>query len=266
VHLDTASRCGARIARGIALAGTFDAHLVGLAVTPPLLIPGTANAEIVVQMLSERWEEDKRRLGEVAAAFTDSARAAGIGRVEARCVGGDPEQMLAVHARYADLVVIGQTAQDEGGVAESLVLDAGRPILLLPHSPAQSGFGQRVLVAWNASREATRALTDALPLLKQAQQVDVVTVNAQPERVGHGELPGADIALYLSRHDVRANVLPTYGEDVEVGEWLLSRASDLGSDLIVMGAYGHSRLREMVLGGATRTLLQSMTVPVLMSH
>jgi nucleotide-binding universal stress UspA family protein len=167
-------------------------------------------------------------------------------------------------------LILGQAVAEEedvpAGFAEHVVLAAGRPVLMIPYAGQPAALGERVLVAWNASRESTRALTDALPLLQRAAQVDVLTVNARPGRDGHGEMPGADIALYLARHGVSANVHPTHGEDIGVGEWLLSRAADLGTDLIVMGAYGHSRLREMVLGGATRTILQSMTVPVLMSH
>jgi nucleotide-binding universal stress UspA family protein len=266
VHLDSSDRCADRVRLGIELAGAFDAHLVGVAVTAPLFIPGTARAEIVVRALTQEWDRRRRLLEESAEAFCGHARAAGAGMVEARAAVGDPERMLALNGRYADLIIVGRTLPEEDAVIERLVLSAGRPLLIMPHSPAGAQTGRRIMVAWDASREATRALTDALPLLKRADQVDVVTVNASPEPSGHGELPGTDIALYLARHDVRANVLQTYGEDVSVGEWLLSRASDLGSDLIVMGAYGHSRLREMVLGGATRTILASMTVPVLMSH
>ena len=267
VHVDTTEQCAVRTRHGIDLARRFNAHLVGLAVTPRLLIPGTGHAEVVVRMLSERWEKDKALAAEAAVALAQRAQAQGIS-AESRHVVGEPERVICLHARYADFVVIGQAQADaEAGFAvDQVVLDAGRPVLVVPYTGAPAVIGERVLVAWSATREATRALTDALPLLAQAAQVDVLTVNAEPDHAGHGEVPGADIALYLTRHGVRANVHPTYGEDITVGEWLLSRAADLASDLIVMGAYGHSRLREMVLGGATRTMLESMTVPVLMAH
>jgi nucleotide-binding universal stress UspA family protein len=270
VHLDTSERCAVRGKMGIDLARSYGAHLVGLTIMAPLAIPGSARTELIIRMLTEQWEKDRSQLVAVGAMFPDRARAAGVGEAEHRAALGEPERVLCVHARYADLLIIGQPDPEQKGMAwstsEHVVLDAGRPVLVIPYTGECSTFAKRVLVAWNASREATRALTDALPLLQTANQVDVVTVNAQPEQSGHGEQPGADIALFLARHGVRANVHPTYGEDIAVGEWLLSRAADLGSDLIVMGAYGHSRVREMVLGGATRTLLRSMTVPVLMSH
>ena len=121
-----------------------------------------------------------------------------------------------------------------------------------------------MLVAWSASREAARALTDALPLLKRAENVEVVAF--QPHKADHGEQPGADIGLFLARHGVKVTASEQHGGEVDVGAQILSRAADLDVDLIVMGAYGHSRIRELVLGGATRTLLESMTAPTLMSH
>lgn len=136
----------------------------------------------------------------------------------------------------------------------------------MPHSGPLPSVGQNVLVAWNASNEATRAITDALPLLKRAKTVTVLVVNPGHGFGEHGQVPGGDIAWYLSRHGVKAEVSCDEKVETEIGEWLLSRAADLGSDLIVMGAYGHRRLREWILGGATRTLTREMTVPVLMSH
>lgn len=266
LHLDTTEHCRARTEQACALATQFDAHLVGLGVLSPLVIPGTSPTEVVVDLLSEQWEGDRQALEAATQAFAADARIAGVASAESRFVVGLPEFVVALHARYADLVVVGQAPASEGGIAENLVLNVGRPVLVVPRSWEHRPIGQRLMVAWNARREATRALTDALPLLQRAKHVDVVTVNAEPQREGHGELPGADIALYLARHGVKANVLATQAEDIDVGEWLLSRAADLGADMMVMGAYGHSRLRELVLGGATRTVLESMTVPVLMSH
>ncbi len=122
------------------------------------------------------------------------------------------------------------------------------------------------MVAWNASREAARAVRDAMPLLEQSQSVDLVTFRPKSSQGAHGELPGADIALHLTRHGINVDVQQLGGTDIDVGNALLSHVADRGSDLLVMGGYGHSRLREFVLGGATRTILSSMTVPVLMAH
>jgi nucleotide-binding universal stress UspA family protein len=137
---------------------------------------------------------------------------------------------------------------------------------VVPYAGTFKTIGQRVLVAWNAGREATRAVNDALPLLEGAAKVTVLAINPHGGLRGHGEVPGADIALHLARHGVRAEASAIKSDDVEIGALLLSQAADLNADLIVMGAYGHSRLREVVLGGATREILRSMTVPVLLSH
>jgi nucleotide-binding universal stress UspA family protein len=271
VHLDLTEDCAARARQAIDVALHFNAQLVGLAICPALVIPGTGHTEVTVRMLTEQWERYQSSLVDAAAKFERDARIQEVAEVESRVAIGEADRVLCLHARYADLLIIGQAGGESGdGVprraVEHVVLDAGRPVLIIPYTGSGATLGERVLVAWNASREATRALTDALPLLQRARSVDVVTVNAHAEREGHGELPGADVALYLARHSVRANVHPTHAGDVDVGEWLLSRAADLGTDLIVMGAYGHSRFREMVLGGTTRTMLASMTVPVLMAH
>lgn len=266
LHLDTTAHARPRVDLACALAARMASHLVGLAVLSPLSIPGTAPTEVVVDLLSEQWESDRRALEEAGAAFAAQAQAKGLASVEPRFVVGIPEFAVSLHARYADLVIVGQGPSSEGGIAENVVLNAGRPVLVVPRTQERQSFGERIMVAWNARREATRALTDALPMLRCAKQVDIVTVNAEPKSEGHGDVPGADIALYLARHGVNANVLATSAAGADVGAWLLSRAADLGADMIVMGAYGHSRLRELVLGGATRTVLESMTVPVLMSH
>jgi nucleotide-binding universal stress UspA family protein len=149
---------------------------------------------------------------------------------------------------------------------EQVALASGRPVLIVPYAGHFDNVGRRVLIAWNATREAARAVSDAMPLLTSAELVTVLTIDPREGPHGHGELPGADIALHLARHGVKAQIERTVSAGMPVGEVLLSRVADLGADLIVMGAYGHSRAREVLLGGATRSVLRSMTVPVLMSH
>lgn len=148
---------------------------------------------------------------------------------------------------------------------EAVALTTGRPVLVLPFIGAKPP-GKVVLLCWNASREAARAAADALPFLKAAQKVIVLVVNPTTSAEGHGAEPGADVAAWLARHGVQITVQRDVAPDADVGGVILSRAADQGADLIVMGIYGHSRMREMVLGGASRTLLASMTVPVFMSH
>jgi nucleotide-binding universal stress UspA family protein len=137
-------------------------------------------------------------------------------------------------------------------------------VLFVPYTGRFRDIGKRVLVAWNASREAARAVSDALPILAQAQSVEVVAFD--PDGADHGEVAGADIALFLARHGVKASAARQSAPDIDVGSQILSRVADSNADLLVMGGYGHSRLRELALGGATRTVLDSMTLPVLMAH
>jgi nucleotide-binding universal stress UspA family protein len=177
---------------------------------------------------------------------------------------------VGVHARYADLAVVarpdpaGQTAGPPG-LVESLVLTSGRPVIVIPPRSTASGV-RRILVGWDAGRAAARAVADALPLLVRATAVEVLVIDAERHRAGHGQEPGADIARYLARHHAHVEVrrLSSGGEDV--GRVLLSHAATFGADLLVMGAYGHARLNELIFGGVTRTVLREADLPVLMSR
>ena len=173
-------------------------------------------------------------------------------------------------APYADLSVsASRTAMnrtDADAVTVTTVMTSGRPVLAIPFAGEFPTIGERVLVAWNASREAARALNDALPLLLGAKHVTVLAINPQRGLGGQGDVPAADIAQHLARHGMKAEAAHTVAKDIADGEALLSYAADIGADLIVAGAYGHSRARELVFGGVTRTLIVEMTAPVLMSH
>ena len=269
VHVDNGKRSAVRLDIACRLAKLSDAHLIGLHALTVVKLPSYAMVEGGVQVR----EFHERMLSESAVAaeamFKQAVKATGVEKVEWRKSRRDAVESVPVHGRYADVLVIGQPNETDGsGVepdfAERLLLAAGRPALVIPYAGDFPAVGTRVLVAWNASREATRALTDAIPILREAKQVDVIAFN--PKDAPHGEVPGADIGLYLARHGIKVSVSQQTAEDVDVGNQLLSRAADLDSDLVVMGAYGHSRMKELILGGATRTVLNSMTVPVLMSH
>ena len=149
---------------------------------------------------------------------------------------------------------------------ETMALSTGRPVLVVPHVGASAEPAKTVMLCWNASRESARAASDALPLLRAAAKVIVLCVDPSSSTYGHGAEPGADAAAWLSRHGVKVTVQRDVAADSDVGNVILSRAADLDVGLIVMGLYGHSRLRETVLGGASRTLLASMTVPLFVSH
>jgi len=267
-----------RLAAAVALAAAHGAHLIGLSIIEPLDLSGYFSPAVsgyiavdAMQALEERHREAATAAAKrEEATFRDVCGRAGIS-YEWRLLEGEAGDMATLNARYADLVVAGQVDPENlpaGGFArlpEELALASGRPVLFVPYAGRFDSIGKRVLVAWNRMRESTRAVNDAIPLLARAEKVTVLSINPQRGEDA-GELPGADISLHLARHGVKAEASYTVAEDIDVGSVLLSRAADLGADLIVMGCYGHSRTRELILGGATREVLRHMTVPVLMSH
>ena len=279
VTLDATAIGERRLRSAAELAREHGAHLTGLYVVEPLQLAGYLSPSVsgyVDIAAMEAIEARHREAAQAAAArvepvFAEACRVAGV-TGEWRFVEGDTAEIGVLHARYADLAIVGQLDPENppasSGMArlpEQLALASGRPVLIIPYAGRFESIGRRVLVAWSRTREAARALNDALPVLQRADNVMVLSIN--PERgAAAGELPGADIARHLARHGVKAEASYTVAEDIDVGNALLSRAADLGADLIVMGCYGHSRMRELILGGATREILRHMTVPVLMSH
>lgn len=270
VPVDGKPRSARSVEVACRIAAAFDAHVVGLFVEPSIRLPALAFGDAFVADIGEMALAAARELTHKAKAnFETTVAASGHAKSEWRTTGGDRVGAVAVQARYADLVVINQTDVNDSGAsnfADSVLTSLNRPALLVPHSGTIKHVGESVLLCWNASDEAARAVTDALPLLKRANKVTVMAVEGKPSLDGHGERPGSDIALFLSRHGVRAEVMATPSGGVDTGNVILSRAYDQGADLIVMGAYSHPRMRQLVLGGVTRTILESMTVPVLMSH
>jgi len=269
VHVDIGKYCPARLDVAIQMARRFDAHLVGLHALTAVHLPAYAIAEAGTTLIEAQKTVIREQATGAENLFRKATEGAGLASVEWRISGDDAVDAITLHARYADLVVLGQSRERDGSGVEMdfpgrVVLAAGRPILMVPYAGRFDRIGKRVLVAWNAGREATRAVTDSIPLLREAEQVHVVAFN--PEGTAHGAVPGADIGLYLARHGVNVEVSYHRANDIDVGNQLLSRVADLGVDLIVMGAYGHSRMRELIMGGATRTIFESMTAPVLMSH
>lgn len=270
VHLDDTVRTNERIKIAASIALANNSHLVGASMIGVSTVsfekeniaqqdPDTANH---IKFLQERATQ-------VLAEFEITALKMGLPFFEGRVIDGDTSYGIALQSRYCDLTIIGQTNFNEPShnvdpdFPEYVVLNAGRPVLIVPCMGEFASVGKRVLISWDASREATRAVNDVIPLLKRAEIVQVACFNADAQPFG--DQPGDDIALYLARHGIKVEVLQNMNVQ-NVAHALLSRAADLSSDLLVMGCYGHSRLRERLLGGATRTILENMTIPVLMSH
>jgi nucleotide-binding universal stress UspA family protein len=271
VHCDGNPKTAQRLAVAVQVAQRHGSHLVGVHVQEPFNVPPFTEGAIAIDDLFTAYDAAaKADQATAATTFQKAHKGAGIS-TEWRLARGYADTELALHARYADVVVVGQTAPDSESVTptdlpETIALSTGRPVLVVPHIGAPSKVGKTMMLCWNASRESARAASDALPLRREAEKVIVLAVDPRSSSRGHGAEPGADVATWLSRHGVKVTVQRDVAADADVGDVILSRAADHDVDLIVMGLYGHSRIREMVLGGASRTLLASMTVPVFVAH
>jgi nucleotide-binding universal stress UspA family protein len=271
VHLDDGPRCNARIALAASLAARFGAHLVGVSPTGLIDVPVSVNAAVpdaaeVAGLSAAKLREAAHAR---ARAFERLVRELGLDSIESRVVTSDALDATAALGRRADLVVVGQTERgaEPLGVGadfpQQVVLHCGGPVLVVPYAGHFGSIGRDVLVAWKDVREAARAVRDALPLLAGARRVvllELVEPRASPESAALAEMQARLARLGVSAEAQRE------ATEIDVGDALLSRAAELGADAIVMGAYGHTRLREWVLGGMTRQLLGHMTVPALMTH
>jgi nucleotide-binding universal stress UspA family protein len=271
VHCDGGMTSSKRLEVATDLAVRFSACLVGVHAKPPYEPPLFEKSTLALTTLFEAYEKGAEAEKAAARAAYDKVLRGKSLKTEWHSLDGQVEDVMMVAARYADLVVVGQAEPDSIPILparspEAVALSGGRPVLAVPHKGIEKAPGETVLLCWNASRESARAATDALPFLKAAQKVIVLVVEPKVTPEGHGEEPGADVATWLARHGVKVTVQRDVAADADVGDVILSRAADHDVDLIVMGLYGHSRLREMVLGGVSRTMLSTMTVPVLMTH
>jgi nucleotide-binding universal stress UspA family protein len=271
VHADQSRHAPERIRVAARLALAEGAHLVGAAMTGiSRYLYQDSSIDLARTVVAMHMDALYQRATDSLAQFEQLANGIGVPTCERRLVDDEPEGGLALQSRYADVVVVSQTDPDDPfaritpGLPEYVMLNSARPVLIVPHAGVFETVGTNVLVGWDASMEATRAVTNAIPMLKRARHVTIAVFNPSPFDA-HGEQPGADIALYLARHGVNIEVsLQETG--IDVGNAMLSLAADRQSDLIVMGGYGHARFREMLVGGVTATILKTMTVPVLMSH
>ena len=265
VHCGNDRRVAARLELALALAEAHDAHLTGVHVLTRPVLPGYVEMSIGDEVLERHYRELRQLAGRAREAFEQRAARSGVANGWLLLEGG-AEEALTLAARHTDLLVLGQGEDDDPGslleLPDSLILAAGRPVLVVPYAGEHGAAGKRIMVAWNGSREAARAVGDAMPLLVKAAAVTVFSTN--PE--GSDRVPGGDIATHMARHGVKVEATHTVAHDIDVGDVLLSALSDRSIDLLVMGGYGHSRTREVILGGVTRHILGAMTVPVLFSH
>lgn len=271
VHLAASEKPDPAGPFAISIAEMFGAHLAGIAFSYDAVIPPTILGSVPASLIDAQRDENDKAARVAITRFDEAAKRAGISfesRTLNASVGGAADQFGSIARRF-DLAVVGQgepgsKATAEELVAEGALFSSGRPVVMVPYIQKGGLKVDRVMVCWDASRAAARAVGDALPLLQKAKAIDVVIVAS--DRPKSDEIPGADIGQHLARHGLTVDVKRIVATDTDVANTILSHAADTAADFIVMGGYGHSRLREFILGGATRGIMSSMTVPVLMSH
>ncbi len=254
----------------ISMADAFESHVLGVAFSYEPIIPGTVMGGIPPEFIeSQRAESDKLARAAIKR-FEEAAKRAGVSfetTIMSASISGAADRFGRLGRRF-DFVVVGQPEREKSVpdevLDEGVLFDSGRPVIFVPFIQKNGLKLDRVMVCWDGSRAATRAIADALPLLRKAKQVEVVMV--ADGRSKSDEIPGADVGQHLARHGLKVEVKRITSPEIDVASTILSYAADMSADFLVMGGYGHSRLREFVLGGVTRGLLESMTVPVLMSH
>jgi nucleotide-binding universal stress UspA family protein len=254
----------------ISLAKLFEAHIAGIAFSYEPVIPGSVLGGIPTDLIDAQREENNKVAKAMTSRFEAAAKAAGLSaetRILDASVEGAPDMFGRIVRRF-DLAVVGQAQPKEGASEELLIegtlFESGRPLVVVPFVQTEGVSLEQVLVCWDGSRPATRAIADALPFLKRAKAIDIVAVSS--ERGKGSELVGTNMVRHLARHGLTVELTRIRAGDVDVSAAIRDHAAEVGADFMVMGGYGHSRLREFILGGVTRTILTSSTIPVLMSH
>jgi nucleotide-binding universal stress UspA family protein len=254
----------------VSLGEMFDAHVLGLAFAYEPVMPGAMMGSVPADFIESQRTEANDVAQAAIRRFEELARRASISR-DTRLLSASlssASDQLGRLARRFDIVVVGQPDREHAAagdiVDEGALFESARPVIVVPFIHKGGLKLQRVMVCWDGSRAATRAIADSLPLMKKAKQIEIVIV--ANGRAKSDEMPAADLGGHLARHGLKVDVKRITASDIDVASTLLSHAADSSSDLIVMGGYGHSRLREFILGGVTRGILESMTIPVLMSH
>lgn len=271
VHCNDARRVYTLLTSAVALAERYNSHLIGLSVVPPVLVASAGSVEAPPVLIDAQCELYREQVPQLRTAFEEMTRGKRF-TTEWRDVDAGAYNVGDVvlgHGRAADLIVASHDDPEWQGsdaldVAERLATESGRPVLVVPNAHADSRIGTRILVAWSGQRESARAVFDALPILKTSEAVKIVRIaqNSAEDVLART----SDIAGTLKRHGVNCDRTHVITLETGVGETLAASAKDFGADLIVMGCYGHSRLREFILGGASRYFLGEAEAPVLMSH
>lgn len=270
VHIDHSMACENRVNAAIDLARQNDARLCALFVVPDYFMPSYVEAQISTDVITQINDEAVARAKETMSKVKDQVSTAGLS-IDTYLEEGNLIAILNDYARYTDLLVLGQDQSDDPdniseALADHLVIEGGAPCLVIPYIGTRKNLGKRILVAWNESRESARALKDALPLLKHADIVKILFIKPESHHQEHTATQEKVIISYLADHGISAKVSICIDNHLDPGNTILSQTVENDIDLVVMGAFGHSRLREIILGGATRHLLEEMTAPIFISH
>jgi nucleotide-binding universal stress UspA family protein len=248
----------------------FGAHLIGMHVSSGMPMTGTIDAQVPPEIIDQYAQHMREEATQIENAFSKAVKGAQVLTEwrwhEPKILGTDILHTISGQTRCADLIVMGQTDSEQrvGELTADIIIAAGRPVIVVPKNGATTNLTGKIVVAWDGSREAARAAFDSLPLLREAQSVSVLTIQKDGD-VDTVTPDCGDLALSLARHEIKAEAV-VLASNTSAGEALTEYVSKNDCDLIVMGCYGHSRLREMLFGGATRYILRDMIVPVLMSH
>ena len=254
----------------ISLAAGFSAHIAGVAFIYEPIIPGDMLGGIPTDLIEVQREENRKAAEAAVDRFEAAAKTAALSAetrvVDASLAGA--ADLFGRIARRFDMAVVGQARREQGASEELLIEGAlfgsGRPVVVVPYTQQEGLRLDRILICWDGSRPAARAIADAIPLLSRAKTVDIVVVIG--ERDKSGEITGRNMRRHLARHGIETEIKHITASGGVAQNAILAHAAETGATFIVMGGYGHSRLREFILGGVTRGILKSMPVPVLMSH
>lgn len=254
----------------ISVAAALQAHLTGVAFIYDPVVPISGAGYIPADVIEIQRDDNETAAEAAIKSFNAASDQAGISAeplMTSASLSGAGDQFARMARRF-DLAIVGQAQPDissvEQIIGENTLFESGRPMIMVPYIQKTAFKTDNVMICWDGGRTAARAVADAIPIIRKGGRVEIVIVAS--ERGKQDEIEGADIGQHLARHGLKVDVHRISGGNIDVGDALLSHAADSGADLMVMGGYGHSRLREFILGGVTRSIFESMTVPVLLSH
>jgi nucleotide-binding universal stress UspA family protein len=254
----------------VSVASALDAHLTGIAFLYDPIVPVSAAGYIPAEVIETQQADNEAAAKTAIDRFAAATKRAGLSAEPltlSASLAGAGDQFSRIARRF-DLAIVGQAEPESSSVeeiiAEAALFESGRPVILVPYIQKAPLKLDNVMVCWDGSKSAARAIADAMPLLTKAGSVEIVIITN--ERGKQDEIEGADIGQHLARHGLKVDVNRIPGGGIDVADALLSHAADSGADFMVMGGYGHSRLREFILGGVTHSIFRSMTLPALLSH